>query len=49
MSKEQHKTSAAKKLKLRAIHQDKGYDMDDFRNPQIASPRPLNMNRPWDM
>lgn len=49
MSKEQHKTSAAKKPKLRAIHQDKGYDMDDFRNPQIASPRPLNMNRPWNM
>ncbi|KAJ7801308.1 caspase domain-containing protein [Mycena olivaceomarginata] len=49
MSKEQHMTSAAEKPKLRAIHQDKGYDMDDFRNPQIASPRPLDMNRPWNM
>ncbi|KAJ7121966.1 caspase domain-containing protein [Mycena crocata] len=26
-----------------------GYDMDNFQNPELASPRPLDMNRPWRM
>lgn len=26
-----------------------GFDMDNFQNPELASPRPLDMNRPWRM
>ncbi|KAJ6532726.1 caspase domain-containing protein [Mycena vulgaris] len=26
-----------------------GYDMDDFQNPVLASPQPLDMNRQWRM
>jgi len=37
------------KQKLKAIRQSKGYDMDNFQNPELASPRPLDMNRPWRM
>ncbi|KAJ7354429.1 peptidase C14, caspase domain-containing protein [Mycena albidolilacea] len=30
-------------------NQDKGYDTSDFQNPELSSPRPLDMNRPWRM
>ncbi|KAJ7671190.1 caspase domain-containing protein [Mycena rosella] len=26
-----------------------GYDMDAFQNPELASPRPLDLDRPWCM
>jgi len=37
------------KQMLGDVLKDRGYDMDDFQNPELASPRPLDMNRPWKM
>ncbi|KAF7334768.1 Metacaspase type II [Mycena sanguinolenta] len=34
---------------LNKVRQDKGYDMSHFQNPELASPRPLDMNRLWRM
>ncbi|KAK6977592.1 Metacaspase type II [Favolaschia claudopus] len=39
----------ALKQRLRAVRQDKGYDMDAFQNPELSSHRPLDMNRRWGM
>ncbi|KAF7360542.1 hypothetical protein MVEN_00785300 [Mycena venus] len=43
------KRIACLKQKLIAVTQDKAYDMDNFQNPELASPRPLDMNTPWKM
>ncbi|KAF7358039.1 Metacaspase type II [Mycena venus] len=37
------------KQQLKDVLKDKGYDMDDFQNPELASSRPLDMSRPWKM
>ncbi|KAK7001448.1 Metacaspase type II [Favolaschia claudopus] len=37
------------KEQLLGVRQDKGYDMDAFQNPELSSPRPLDMSRPWRM
>jgi len=34
---------------LKTVRQDKGYDMDSFQNPELASPRPLDLDQPWRM
>ncbi|KAJ7807127.1 hypothetical protein B0H14DRAFT_3765141 [Mycena olivaceomarginata] len=34
---------------LKDVLNEKGYDMDCFQNPELASPRPLDMNQPWRM
>ncbi|KAJ6501862.1 caspase domain-containing protein [Mycena sanguinolenta] len=33
------------KQKLKLVDQNRGYDMVNFQNPELASPRPLDMNR----
>ncbi|KAJ7910890.1 caspase domain-containing protein [Mycena leptocephala] len=43
------KQLASLKQKLLDVGKDRGYDMDMFQNPELASPRPLDMNRPWRM
>jgi hypothetical protein len=35
--------------KLLDVGKDRGYDMDAFQNPELATPKPLDMNRPWRM
>jgi hypothetical protein len=40
---------ASLKQKLSKVRQDKGYDTSDFQNPELSSPRPLDMSRPWRM
>ncbi|KAF8207963.1 caspase domain-containing protein [Mycena galopus ATCC 62051] len=40
---------ASLKQKRQKVLQDSGYDMDSFQNPELASPRPLDMDRPWRM
>ncbi|KAJ7877981.1 hypothetical protein B0H14DRAFT_3130117 [Mycena olivaceomarginata] len=37
------------KQMLSKVRQDKGYDTSDFQNPELSSPRPLDMSRPWRM
>ncbi|KAK7001425.1 Metacaspase type II [Favolaschia claudopus] len=37
----------ALKQRLNVVRQDKGYDMNAFQNPELSSPRPLDMNRSW--
>ncbi|KAK6977613.1 Metacaspase type II [Favolaschia claudopus] len=37
------------KQRLRDVRLDKGYDMNDFQNPELSSPQPLDMNRMWRM
>jgi hypothetical protein len=34
---------------LKTVRQDKGYDIDSFQNPELASPRPLDLDQPWRM
>ncbi|KAF7376748.1 Metacaspase type II [Mycena sanguinolenta] len=34
---------------LNKVRQDRGYDMSSFQNPELASPKPLDMNRLWRM
>ncbi|KAJ7633411.1 caspase domain-containing protein [Mycena polygramma] len=37
------------KKTLQDARKSKGGDMNNFQNPELASPRPLDMNRPWRM
>ncbi|KAJ6497957.1 caspase domain-containing protein [Mycena vitilis] len=46
------RTSLIQRLKNRLQEVRKirgGFDLDSFQNPELASPRPLDMNRPWWM
>ncbi|KAJ7238523.1 caspase domain-containing protein [Mycena haematopus] len=40
---------ASLRRQLSEVRQDKGYDTSSFQNPELASPRPLDMSRPWRM
>jgi hypothetical protein len=40
---------ATLKQKFGAVHQDGGYGTDNLLSPELASSRPLDMNRPWRM
>ncbi|KAJ6456490.1 caspase domain-containing protein [Mycena sanguinolenta] len=40
---------ASLRQSLNQYRQDKGYDTSSFQNPELASPRPLDMNRLWRM
>jgi hypothetical protein len=40
---------ASLKQQLLDMNKNKGYDTSMFQNPELASPRPLDMNRPWRM
>jgi hypothetical protein len=37
------------KQQLVDLLQGNGYDMTYFENPELASPAPLDMDRPWKM
>jgi hypothetical protein len=37
------------KQQLLDMNKNKGYYTSMFQNPELASPRPLDMNRPWRM
>ncbi|KAF7376750.1 Metacaspase pca1 [Mycena sanguinolenta] len=40
---------ASLRQSLNKVLQDRRYDTSSFQNPELASPRPLDMNRPWRM
>jgi hypothetical protein len=38
------------KQKLKEVREDPGYyNLDQFRNPELSSHRPLDLNREWGM
>ncbi|KAJ6594673.1 caspase domain-containing protein [Mycena capillaripes] len=37
------------KQRLKEARKAGGFDIDNFQNPEMASPRPLDMSRPWRM
>ncbi|KAJ6545440.1 caspase domain-containing protein [Mycena capillaripes] len=37
------------KQRLKEMRKTGGFDIDNFQDPQLASSRPLDMNRPWRM